>query len=117
MNLLAFWIVLSGGRAFITDPKGDRTNWPKLLPGFNKPELGFLEVWTLGKQQEDAGCLDPFRISASIEDAKSLALEILTFLAEVGLNDTRYDYLYKAIDTVAEEKDACLALVRVELEK
>lgn len=117
MNLLAFWIVLSGGRAFITDPKGDRTNWPKLLPGFNKPELGFLEVWTLGKHKEDAGCLDPFRISASIEDAKSLALEILTFLAEVGLNDTRYDYLYKAIDTVAEEKDACLALVRVELEK
>lgn len=70
MNLLAFWIVLSGGRAFITDPKGDRTNWPKLLPGFNKPDLGFLEVWTLGKQKEDAGCLDPFRISASIEDAK-----------------------------------------------
>ncbi|PEJ23229.1 recombinase RmuC [Bacillus pseudomycoides] len=117
MNLLAFWIVLSGGRAFITDPKGDRTNWPKLLPGFNKPELGFLEVWTLGKHKEDAGCLDPFRISASIEDAKSLALEILTFLAEVGLNDTRYDYLYKAIETVAEGKDACLALVRLELEK
>ncbi|WP_410991014.1 ATP-binding protein [Bacillus cereus] len=117
MNLLAFWIVLSGGRAFIVDPKGDRGKWSKLLPGFNKPEMGFLEIWTLGKEKEDAGCLDPFRISATTEDAKSLALEVLTSLSEVGLNDTRYDYLYKAIEIVAKEKDACLTLVRVELEK
>ena len=69
------------------------------------------------ERKEDAGCLDPFRISATTEDAKSLALEVLTSLSEVGLNDTRYDYLYKAIEIVAEEKDACLTLVRVELEK
>ncbi|HDX9577627.1 TPA: ATP-binding protein [Bacillus pseudomycoides] len=116
MNLLAFWIVLSGGRAFIVDPKGDRGKWIDLLPGFNKPGMGFLEVWTLGKNKEDAGCLDPFRISATKEDAKSLALEVLTSLSEVGLNDARYDYLYKAIETVSEKEDACLTLVRSELE-
>ncbi|MGH1282494.1 ATP-binding protein [Bacillus basilensis] len=114
MNLLAFWIVMSGGRAFIIDPKGDRTRWPELLPGFNEDTL---QVWTLGKDKKDAGCLDPFRISATIEDAKSLALEILTFLSDVGLEDIRYDYLYKAIERVAKKEDACLTLVRKELEE
>ncbi|MBY0600369.1 ATP-binding protein [Bacillus bingmayongensis] len=114
MNLLVFWIVMSGGRAFVIDPKGDRTRWPELLPGFNEETL---QVWTLGKSKEDAGCLDPFRISATKEDAKSLALEILTFLSNVGLEDTRYDYLYSAIEKVAEKKEACMTLVRLELEE
>ncbi|WP_446473971.1 hypothetical protein, partial [Bacillus paralicheniformis] len=51
----------------------------------------------------------------TIKDAKSLALEILTFLSDVGLEDIRDDYLYKAMERVAEKEDACLTLVRKEL--
>ncbi|HDR6289246.1 TPA: ATP-binding protein [Bacillus cereus] len=114
MNILLYWIVMSGGLAFCVDPKGDRREWPKLLPGFKKNK-DQLEVWTLGKSERDKGCLDPFRVSATKEDAMSLALEVLTYLADVTLDDSRYDYLWRAIQNVSKREESCLSLVKEEL--
>lgn len=114
MNILLYWIVMSGGLAFCVDPKGDRSEWPKLLPGFkrNKDQL---EVWTLGRSERDKGCLDPFRVSATEEDAISLSLEVLTYLTGTTLDNSKYDFLLEAIQKVARRKEPCLSLVKDEL--
>lgn len=114
LNLLVYWIVMSGGRAFVGDPKGDRGDWPIKLPGFKKDQL---EVWTLGASAEDAGCLDPFRICSSIEEAKRLSLELLSFLANANLEDSRYDYLVDAITEVTKLENPCLTLVKEQLKE
>ncbi|OPD54041.1 ATP-binding protein [Bacillus anthracis] len=114
MNTLLYWIVMSDGLAFCVDPKGDRGEWPKLLPGFKKNK-NQLEVWTLGRSERDKGCLDPFRVSATEEDAVSLSLEVLTYLTGTTLDNSKYDFLLDAIQKVAKKEEPCLSLVKEEL--
>ncbi|MDG0893667.1 ATP-binding protein [Bacillus paranthracis] len=114
MNILLYWIVMSDGLAFCVDPKGDRSEWPKMLPGFKKNK-DQLEVWTLGQSERDKGCLDPFRVSATKEDAMSLSLEVLTYLTGVTLENSKYDFLWTAIQRVAKKEEPCLSLVKDEL--
>lgn len=72
-------------------------------------------MWTLGQSERDKGCLDPFRVSATKEDAMSLSLEVLTYLTGVTLENSKYDFLWTAIQRVAKKEEPCLSLVKDEL--
>ena len=77
MNLLCYLAVLMGSYALIIDPKGDRKKWSEGLPFIPKK---YINIWTLGAVEEDNGCLDPFRISETVEDGRDLAMGDFPFL-------------------------------------
>ncbi|SOC21545.1 AAA domain-containing protein [Ureibacillus xyleni] len=113
MNLYMYLSVLTGSRALVIDPKGDRKGW-KSLPLI--PEE-FISKWTLGSEEEDAGSLDPFRTSPSIDEAKTIAIDILSFLSNVDIDDFRYAILSSAVEFVASEEDPCLGAVIERIDK
>ncbi|WP_144556098.1 ATP-binding protein [Bacillus pumilus] len=108
MNLLATLGALTGSHVMITDPKGDRAGWAEGLPFIPKE---YISVWTLGESEEEAGCLDPFRTSENISDAKDIALDILTYLTNVQLDDDRYSLLSDAIEVAGDFHDPCIEVV------
>src|SRR5690625_3666553 len=81
MNLFTYLSVLSGSSALIIDPKGDRDGWVEGLPYIDKKHV---EVWTLGSDPNDAGSLDPFRTSTSMEEAKDRSEEHTSELQSRG---------------------------------
>lgn len=105
INLFTFLSVLTGSRALIVDPKGDRKGWAEGLP-FIPPE--FISVWTLGSDERDAGCLDPFRTSTSMTEAKEIALDITSFLCNKDLGDIGFTILSEAVEHEGDEDDPCL---------
>ncbi|PRX58805.1 DNA helicase HerA-like ATPase [Cohnella sp. SGD-V74] len=109
INLFAYLSVLSGSLALIVDPKGDRKRWAEGLP-FIPPE--FISVWTLGADERDAGCLDPFRTSVSTSEAKDIAMDILSFLCDKHLGDVGFTQLSEAIEHEGEQDDPCLGGLR-----
>ncbi|MBG9730756.1 hypothetical protein ABD87_14740 [Lysinibacillus sphaericus] len=114
MNLYSYLSVLTGSQGLIIDPKGDRKDWVKGLPYI--PE-NYINVWTLGASMEDAGVLDPFRTAHDLEDGKDMCMEILSYLADVNLNDIGYTHLSEAVEKACEKEDVCAGLVIEELEK
>ncbi|KAA8757684.1 ATP-binding protein, partial [Paenibacillus sp. UASWS1643] len=105
INLFTYLSVLSGSTALIVDPKGDRKGWAKGLP-FIPPE--FISIWTLGSDEQDAGCLDPFRTSTSIQEAQEVALDILSYLCDQELGDAGFTILSEAVEVEATHGDPCL---------
>lgn len=105
MNLFTYLSVLSGTQALVLDPKGDRKNWEKGLPYIPKEHIS---LWTLGRSEEDAGCLDPFRTSTSIEEAKDVCMDILSYLAGINIQDDQYTILSEAVEEVSQKEDPCI---------
>lgn len=112
MNLYIYLSVLIGSQGLIIDPKGDRKGWES-LPLIPKE---YISKWTLGSSIEDAGCLDPFRTSVNIEEGKSIALDILSYLIDVNIRDTEYTILSEAIDEIGKADDPCIGAVINHLE-
>lgn len=113
MNIFAYLSVLTGSRGLIIDPKGDRTGWVDGLPYIEKEHI---EVWTLGTDENDAGSLDPFRTSTSLEEGKELTLDILSFLTNLNIEDTGYSLLSQAVEIIAETDDPCIGEVMTVLD-
>ena len=111
-NLITYLSVLSGGKALVIDPKGERGEWKNDLY-----ELGDqVNIISLSTKAEDRGRLDPFSIHEDIKEAETLALDILTFLTGVRLDDSkRFPKLTKAVRVVAEGEKPCLIKVMNEL--
>lgn len=105
-NLYTYLSVLTGSRALIVDPKGDRKKWAEGLPFIPKE---FISVWTLGADERDAGCLDPFRTSVSVSEAKDIALDIMSFLCDLKLGDVGFTRLSEAVEHEGDQPDPCLA--------
>lgn len=112
MNLFVYLSALTGSKGLIIDPKGDRTDWDKGLPFIPKNEI---EVWTLGSDKRDAGSLDPFRTSINVQEGSELALDILSFLTGVKVEDLGYGLLTNTVNKVAEMEDPCIGSVIEEL--
>lgn len=107
MNLYTYLSVLTGSQALIIDPKGDRKGWESLplIPS------EYISKWTLGASKDDAGCLDPFRTSVDIEEGKSIALDILSYLASLDIRDVEYTILSEVIEEVGKTNDPCIGSV------
>ncbi|MGE7920669.1 ATP-binding protein [Viridibacillus sp. NPDC093762] len=104
MNLYLYLSLLTGSQALVIDPKGDRKGWDS-LPLIDSEHIS---KWTLGTNKEDDGCLDPFRTSVDIEEGKNVALDILSYLTNVDINDMEYTLLSEAIEFVGENEDPCI---------
>ncbi|MCQ6281091.1 ATP-binding protein [Bacillus sp. EB600] len=107
-NLITYLSVLSGGKALVIDPKNERGNWNRDLY-----ELGEqVNIISLSTKPEDKGRLDPFSIHDDIKEAETLALDILTFLTGVRLDDSgKFPKLTQAVRSVSEGEKPCLSKV------
>src|SRR5690625_867016 len=108
MNLFVYLATLTGSQGLVIDPKGDRLGWDKGLPFIPQD---FISVWTLGADQRDAGSLDPFRTSTSLEEGKDICMDILSYLANLEIQDDSYTLLSEVIEDVAKEEDPCIGAV------
>ncbi|PPA68690.1 ATP-binding protein [Jeotgalibacillus proteolyticus] len=107
-NLITYLSVLSGGKALVVDPKGERGNWGDDLYELKEE----INIVSLSTQEADRGRLDPFAIHQDVKEAETLALDILTFLTGVRLGDSeRFPKLTKAVREVAEGEKPCLTKV------
>lgn len=113
MNLYSYLSALTGSHVLIIDPKGDRKNWDSL------PLISgeYISKWTLGSSKEDAGCLDPFRTSPTIEEAKSISLDILSFLTNTKIEHIEYAVLSEAIEYASDLEDPCVGGVITYIER
>lgn len=106
MNLIATLSALTvGSHVLAIDPKGDRKGWKDGLPFIPKE---YISVWTLGESEEDAGCLDPFRTSTEIREAKDICMDILSYLTGVSLSDDGYSLLSDAVEHAGDQPDPCI---------
>ncbi|WP_231584214.1 ATP-binding protein [Domibacillus indicus] len=85
-----------------------RKSWEEGLPFIPKEHLS---LWTLGRSQKDAGCLDPFRTSTNIEEAKDVCMDILSYLAGIHIQDDQYTILSEAVEEVSHMNDPCIGAV------
>ncbi|MGD7050771.1 hypothetical protein FZC83_21525 [Rossellomorea marisflavi] len=111
-NLITYLSVLSGGKALVIDPKGERGEWENDL--FELKDQ--VNIISLSANSADKGRLDPFSIHEDRKEAETLALDILTFLTGVRLDDSkRFPKLTQAVRIVAEGEKPCLMKVMEEL--
>lgn len=111
-NLITYLSVLAGGKALVIDPKGERGNWDQDLYDLQ----GQVNIVSLSTKKEDRGRLDPFSIHEDLKEAETLALDVLTFLTGVRLDDSeRFPKLTRAVRKVAEGDRPCLTKVMNEL--
>lgn len=104
-NLITYLSVLAGGKALVIDPKGERGNWAEDLQDLG----GQVNIITLSTDEEDRGKLDPYSILSNRKDAKTLALDILTFLTGVQMNDSeRFPKLSRAVNEVTNSENPCM---------
>lgn len=108
MNLYIYLSTLTGSKGLIIDPKGDRKGWAEGLPLIPKE---YISVWTLGTDPNDAGSLDPFRTSTSIEEGKDIAMDILSYLAQISIDDVAYSILSEAVEEASTHDDPCIGVV------
>lgn len=107
-NLITYLSVLSGGKGLVIDPKGERGNWKDDLYDLGDQ----VNIISLSTAEEDRGRLDPFSIHSNIKEAETLALDILTFLTGVRLDDSeRFPKLSRAVRATAEGDAPCLTKV------
>lgn len=107
MNLLCYLAVLMGSYALIIDPKGDR-KWAEGLPYIPKQ---YVNIWTLGAVEEDNGCLDPFRISESAQEARDLAMEMICHLSGISSGEVEYTVLADIVGEAIELYEPCLGAI------
>lgn len=107
MNFYTYMSCLTGSQALIIDPKGDRKGWDS-LPLIDSEHIS---KWTLGSNNEDAGCLDPFRTSVDLEEGKTIALDILSYLINCDIKNTEYTILSEAVEYVGTLDDPCIGAV------
>lgn len=112
-NLFSYLSVVTGGaRALVLDPKGERTNWPRLLP-----ELGdMVRVITLGTRPEDRGKLDPFVVGRGLgpdaaAETGNLAVSLLSFLAGARTGEPRFLAIMRAVEHVLKAPQPSLTAV------
>ena len=108
-NLITYLSVLSGGKALVVDPKGERGKWGEDLVELKDQ----VNIITLSATESDRGRLDPFSIMREdMEEAKTLALNVLTFLTGVQLNDSnKFPKLTQAVEETACSAKPCLTKV------
>lgn len=107
-NLLVFFSVLFGGKAFIIDPKSERGKWKETLPMIADE----INIVNLTSEEENKGMLDPFVILKDVEEAESLARDVLAYLTGISSNDSdKFPVLRKAVRMVAEGDTKGLLLV------
>lgn len=111
-NMLAFYTALYGGKVLIIDPKSERGHWARDLP-----ELGDeINIVSLTSESENRGMLDPFVIMEHTKDAESLAIDLLTYLTGISINDgDKFPELREAVRRVAGRKEKGLLFVIEEL--
>ena len=114
MNLFTYLSVLTGSKALIIDPKGDRRGWKNGLPHIPKR---FIQVWEMGKDKDDAGSLDPFRTSSSMDDAKTITIDILSFLTDTSIKNPKYSLISEGVEKASTTKDPCIGEVIRYLDK
>lgn len=107
MNLLTYLSVLMGSYGLIIDPKGDR-KWAEGLPYIPKQ---YINIWTLGAVEEDNGCLDPFRISDSAQEARDLAMEMICHLSGISSGEVEYTVLADIVGEAIELYEPCLGAI------
>lgn len=105
MNLFVYLSALTGSYSLIIDPKGDRKGWVNGLPYIDKQ---YIEVWTLGSSEKDAGSLDPFRTSTSMQEAKDITMDILSYLTNIDISDDGYSLLSDAVEKASRTKEPCI---------
>ena len=88
--------------------KGERGNWQHDLYDLGEQ----VNIISLSTKAEDKGRLDPFSIHDDLKEAETLALDILTFLTGVRLDDSeRFPKLSNAVHEVSKEEKPCLTKV------
>lgn len=95
-NLLLLLQVVFGGYALIFDPKGERSHWIENLPWLN----GLTSITELSADECYKGMLDPFNVykdDEGIEDACSLALNIVAELNKLSPKDEEYTVLKETL--------------------
>jgi hypothetical protein len=97
-----------GSYAVIFDPKGDRRKWSEGLPYIPKE---YINIWELGAVDEDNGCLDPFRISESIDEARDLAMEMICHLSGISSGEVVYTVLADIVGEAIETSEPCLGAI------
>nr|ABC48888.1 hypothetical protein [Enterococcus faecium] len=113
-NLLVYYSVLFGGQAVILDPKSGRGNWKETLPEIAHE----INIVNLTSDKDNAGLLDPFVIMKNVEDAESLAIDILTFLTGISSRDgEKFPVLRKAVRAVTQSDKRGLLHVIDELRR
>ncbi|MED3955586.1 ATP-binding protein [Priestia aryabhattai] len=105
MNLITYLSVLNGGYAMVIDPKGDRRKWKNGLPFIPKEKIG---IWELGKDEEDRGTLDPFRVSPDLATARSVSTNIFSYLVGCKIGDYQYSFLSQCFKHAAEQDEPCV---------
>lgn len=102
MNLLALWSVLFGAKGLIIDPKGERKNWRRDL-AFLGSHLNVIDV---AASEENCGLFDPFNILPDVKEAEALALNVLTMMTGISMQDgERFPVLREHVQKVAEYTD------------
>ncbi|MEL5938196.1 ATP-binding protein [Tetragenococcus halophilus] len=97
-NLLTYYTVLYGGRAFMVDPKSERGEWKEKLPQLEDN----LKLIDISASEKNVGLLDPFAIMSNAKDAERLALDTLTFLTGITARDSElFPVLRNAIRRVS----------------
>ena len=116
-NLLTYLAVVTrGARALIIDPKGERGDWPRLLP-----ELGDqIRLVQLTPDPADSGRLDPLALARGLgpdvqAEVASLAVSLLSFLSGVGTGDPGFLAIMEAVERVAGQRRPSLKAVLAEL--
>lgn len=107
-NLITYLSVLSGGKALVIDPKGERGNWKNDLHDLGEQ----VNIISLSSDEKDRGRLDPFSLHEDRKEATVLAMDILTFLTGVRTNDSeKFPKLTEAVNDVAKLENPCLLKV------
>lgn len=111
-DLTTYYVSLFGGRVLIIDPKSERGHWKEGLPEFGKE----MNIVNLTSEEKNRGLLDPFVIMTNVKDAESLAMDILTYLTGITINDgDKFPELREAVRRVAEREKKGMVYVVEEL--
>lgn len=107
-NLIGYLVALYGGRLLVIDPKGDRDKWEATLTEF----AGDINVTNLTNSEADRGKLDPFIIyKDNMDDAKYLALNMVSELYGIKPQSEMYTILNERIDFVATQPRPSMQLL------
>lgn len=111
-NLLAVLTVFWGGKVLIVDPKSERGGWKEKLPLLEDE----INIVNLTSDEQNAGMLDPFVIMKRTKDAESLAMDVLTYLTGITIdNGEKFPELREAVRKVAKKEKRGLLHVIDEL--
>lgn len=112
VNMISHYVSINGGRVLIIDPKSERGCWKEGLPEYEDE----MNIINLTSEEKNRGLLDPFVIMANVKDAESLAMDILTYLTGITINNgDKFPELREAVRRVAEREKKGMLFVIEEL--